>query len=191
MAIAGTGRPVPILTACCQYRYSSYIVSNTHHHAIDSLIFEIFRLHGDIVAAGDHLTKPGGLTSARWQVLGAIAGSGGATVAELARRIGLARQSVQRVVTELVNERYVDLIDNPQHKRARKAVLTEKGKQSHQVIHSIWTPLAEEMSNRIGPDLLKAATLFLVQVREEFRNLSLTPDSLGIDKWQRREGKVK
>jgi hypothetical protein len=37
------------------------------------LIIEVFRLNGDLLAAGDFLVGDIGLTSARWQVLGSIA----------------------------------------------------------------------------------------------------------------------
>jgi len=38
-----------------------------------NLILEIFRVNGLLLAAGDRLTRDLGLTSARWQVLGALA----------------------------------------------------------------------------------------------------------------------
>ena len=41
--------------------------------ALTGLVIEVFRLNGDLLAAGDALVGDLGLTSARWQVLGAIA----------------------------------------------------------------------------------------------------------------------
>jgi hypothetical protein len=41
--------------------------------AMTELILETFRLNGRLLAAGDALVADVGLTSARWQVLGAIA----------------------------------------------------------------------------------------------------------------------
>src|SRR5205814_345438 len=40
---------------------------------VTELILEVFRLNGRLLAAGDRLVADLGLTSARWQVLGAIA----------------------------------------------------------------------------------------------------------------------
>ncbi|MDH3233798.1 MAG: MarR family transcriptional regulator, partial [Alphaproteobacteria bacterium] len=40
--------------------------------AVTALILETFRLNGRLLAAGDRLVGDLGLTSARWQVLGAI-----------------------------------------------------------------------------------------------------------------------
>ena len=57
------------------------------------LILEVFRLNGRLLAAGDELVAPLGLTSARWQVLGAIALSTvNQPVAHLAHALGLQRQ---------------------------------------------------------------------------------------------------
>ena len=41
--------------------------------ALTDLFLAVFRLNGRLLAAGDHLVSDLGLTSARWQVLGAIA----------------------------------------------------------------------------------------------------------------------
>jgi hypothetical protein len=41
--------------------------------AATALILEVFRFNGRLLAAGDKLVANLGLTSARWQVLGAIA----------------------------------------------------------------------------------------------------------------------
>jgi len=40
--------------------------------ALTDLILEVFRLNGALLDAGNQLSKPHGLTSARWQVMGAI-----------------------------------------------------------------------------------------------------------------------
>ena len=50
---------------------------------------------------GNRLGAGAGLTSARWQVLAALALAGRPlTVAQIARTMGLSRQSVQRLVDE-------------------------------------------------------------------------------------------
>ena len=95
--------------------------------AFTALILETFRFHGKLLAAGDRLTKPLNLSSARWQVLGAIEQCP-LPVAQIARNMGLARQSVQRVADSLEKERIVRYADNPDHKRAKLVCLTEKGR---------------------------------------------------------------
>ncbi|MFT4185019.1 MAG: MarR family transcriptional regulator [Rhizobium sp.] len=92
------------------------------------LILEVFRLNGRLLARGDEIVGPIGLTSARWQVLGALARSKtGRTVAQIAREAGVARQGVQRIVNELVRDGLVSFRDNPHHRKAQLVVLTDKG----------------------------------------------------------------
>ncbi|MDE0095181.1 MAG: helix-turn-helix domain-containing protein, partial [Gammaproteobacteria bacterium] len=59
------------------------------------------------------------MTSARWQVMGAVDQSKHSlTVAQIARRMGLARQGVQRIVNDLVELGFVVLEENIDHKRS-------------------------------------------------------------------------
>jgi DNA-binding MarR family transcriptional regulator len=93
------------------------------------LILEIFQFSGRLLAAGDRLAKPLGLTSARWQVLGAIE-SQPLSVAQIARKMGLARQNVQRLGDALEKEGIVEYVPNPDHKRAKLVRLTEGGRSA-------------------------------------------------------------
>src|SRR5260370_16676944 len=84
--------------------------------ALTSLILAVFRLNGRLIAEGDRLVGSLGLTSARWQVLGALALAGaGQTVPDIARAMGLTRQSVQRVANELVEAGLLERSGNPRH----------------------------------------------------------------------------
>jgi DNA-binding MarR family transcriptional regulator len=92
------------------------------------LILAVFRLNGDLLRSGDELVADLNLTSARWQVLGAISMSvEPQPVANLARAMGLTRQAVQRVANELESEGFVSYTTNPHHRRAKLVVLTEAG----------------------------------------------------------------
>lgn len=96
--------------------------------ALTDLILEVFRLNGRLLAAGDALTRPFGQSSARWQVLGAIADEP-RTVASIARNMGLARQSVQRTADVLERDGIVEFVDNPAHRRAKLVRLTRRGRR--------------------------------------------------------------
>src|SRR5713226_7486871 len=95
---------------------------------LTTLILDVFRLNGRLIGAGDRLVGSLGLTSARWQVLGALAMAGaGQTVPDIARAMGLTRQSVQRVANELVESGLLERSGNPRHARADLMRLTDKG----------------------------------------------------------------
>lgn len=85
-------------------------------------------MNGDLLAAGDALVGDLGLTSARWQVLGAIALSPvPLPVAHIARNMGLTRQAVQRLVDDMRADGFVRLEPNPHHRRAMLVLATERG----------------------------------------------------------------
>src|SRR5574341_228754 len=104
--------------------------------AMTELILEIFRINGLLLAEGDRLTKPLGLTSARWQVMGALA-DGPLSAAQIARRMGLKRQSVQRLVDLLEEEQIVRFEENPDHRRAKLVRMTEAGERKYAKISQI------------------------------------------------------
>ena len=73
--------------------------------ALTNLVLDIFRLNSLILTAGDRLVAGLGLTSARWQILGAIvAAERPQPVAWLARDLGANRQNVQRIINDLQKE---------------------------------------------------------------------------------------
>jgi DNA-binding MarR family transcriptional regulator len=90
------------------------------------LLLETFRFNGLLLAAGDRLAKPLGLTSSRWQVLGAIEGQS-LSVSQIAKKMGLTRQNVQRIADVLDQEDFVHYVPNPAHQRAKLVCLTPKG----------------------------------------------------------------
>lgn len=91
------------------------------------VILSTFRASGLLLAAGDELTAEFDLTSARWQVLGAITDQP-LTVPQIARRMGLTRQSVHATVHRLVNDRMVELVSNADHRRSQLVQLTDVGR---------------------------------------------------------------
>src|SRR5215475_11024235 len=94
--------------------------------ALTGLILDLFRLNSGILTAGDRLVAGLGLTSARWQILGAIVEADRSQpVAWLARDLGANRQNVQRIVNDLGREGLVAFDVNPHHRRAHLVVLTD------------------------------------------------------------------
>lgn len=124
---------------------------DTFRHPASHLALEVFRANGALIAAGDALVAPLGLTSARWQVLGAIAeAEGGLPTAGIARNMGLTRQSVQRVVDDLAERGLVRFAANPHHKRAKLVQLTPAGATAFAAASARWAPLADALVAAIG-----------------------------------------
>ena len=132
--------------------------------ALTGLILETFRFNGRLLAAGDRLTKPVGLTSSRWQVLGAIEG-GPLSVAQIARRMGLARQNVQRLANALEAEGIIEYASNPDHKRAKLVCLTERGRSAMEELGGVQELWANETTAGIAAAEIEGATEVLRRLR--------------------------
>jgi DNA-binding MarR family transcriptional regulator len=139
--------------------------------AITELILETFRLNGDLLGAGDELVRDLGLTSARWQVLGAIAASRvPLPVAHIARNMGLTRQSVQRLANELAGHGLVRFAPNPNHERAKLVLLTKVGERAFTEAMARQTPWAEELAKGLRLLEIEGACRVLRVLRQKLEN---------------------
>lgn len=126
------------------------------------LVIDVFRLNGDLLATGDTLVGDLGLTSARWQVLGAVALSPGPLpVAHIARNMGLTRQAVQRVVDEMRADDLVRLEPNPHHRRAMLVAMTERGQAAFRMASERQERWADELAAGLPPEDIEAASILL------------------------------
>ncbi len=132
---------------------------------LTELILEIFRVNGLLLAAGDRLSKDLGLTSARWQVMGAL-GDGPLTTSQVARRMGLTRQSVQRVVDLLRGEGLIALYENPDHRRAKLVRLTEEGQHRLARMSEIQAGWASRIGKGFSVERVNDATSLLQDLRD-------------------------
>ncbi len=92
------------------------------------VFLSIFRLNGALIQAGDELLRDLGVSSAQWQVLGAV-DLGPIPAAQIARDLGRTRQGVQPTVDRLDRDGLVEFQENPNHKRAKLVALTKKGRR--------------------------------------------------------------
>ena len=119
--------------------------------ALTDLILDVFRLNGLLLMAGDRMVARLGLTSTRWQVLGAIVDAERPQpVAWLARDLGGNRQNVQRIVNDLQKMGLVALEVNPHHRRASLVVLTEKGRRTFDEASRVQAPWANALSEGLA-----------------------------------------
>jgi len=132
------------------------------------LVLSIFRLNGFFLHAGDRLTAGSGLTTARWQVLGAVLHEP-LTVAAIARDMGLARQSVQRTADLLVEEGLCEYVPNPAHRRAKLLSATDHGLNSVRQLGPRVTAWSKRVRESVGDGVVDATT---VSVKELMSALS-------------------
>jgi DNA-binding MarR family transcriptional regulator len=125
---------------------------------VTDIILSVFRLNGQLIDAGNRLVRDIGLTSAWWQVLGALDLSAvPIPVAHIARNMGLSRQSVQRVADLLAEKGLVRFEANPHHQRAKLVVLTPRGRVAVKGAELRQRPWARELMTGLSVERIAAA----------------------------------
>ena len=136
--------------------------------ALTDMILTMFRVNNLTMTWGDRLVAPLGLTSARWQILGAIAvADRSQPVAWLARDLGANRQNIQRIVNDLAKEGLVEFQPNPHHRRAHLVVLTEKGQRTYDAAVNAYYPRANALAEGLSVEDIKTAHRFMLALRHK------------------------
>ncbi|MGH3648889.1 MAG: MarR family winged helix-turn-helix transcriptional regulator [Micromonosporaceae bacterium] len=110
-----------------------------------------FRLNGQLLAVAEGLARPGGLTAAWWQVLGAVLPAP-LPASGIAREMGITRQSVQRIADLLVERGLAAYQPNPAHQRAKLLAPTEAGRAAVARIAPGHRELAERLADKLTVD---------------------------------------
>lgn len=132
---------------------------------LTELVIAVFRLNGTLVETGNGLVAPFGLTTAWWQVLGALSRSPAPIpVAHIARNMGLSRQAVQRNVDLLAERGMVRFAPNPHHRRAKLVLLTSEGAAAVSAADGRQRPLGQQLEASIGRERVAAALAVLSEM---------------------------
>jgi DNA-binding MarR family transcriptional regulator len=91
------------------------------------LIADVYELAGRSRSLSEVIARRHGQTAARWHVMSVLTDQP-ASASTIARRLGQARQSVQRVVDDLLARGYLQAEPNPDHQRSPLLRLTDQGR---------------------------------------------------------------
>ncbi len=130
---------------------------------LTDLIIPVIQLEAHFSRAGETIAATGGQTLARWLTLEMVAGEP-ATVADVARRLGLSRQSVQRIADLLARDGLTEYVANPAHRTSKLVRLTAHGRQSLRGIQSAQRVWANSLGARIGEANLRQASRVVEQL---------------------------
>ena len=123
--------------------------------ALTDLVMPVFELAGALDKSAASITEGSQITPASWQVLGLLIEEP-LPVAEIARRLGHARQSVQRLANVAVEIGAVEWRENPEHKRSQLLALTESGYEQLAALAPRQHLWANAVAARVGEeDLLR------------------------------------
>jgi DNA-binding MarR family transcriptional regulator len=129
---------------------------------LTAIALSVFKLNGQLIEWGNHFAQPHGLTSARWQVLGAIAmAPSPVSIPQIAAAMGVTRQGVLKQINLLVDERLVQPLPNPTHKRSPLYALTPQGQTAYGALAERWHTHVQEMVSEFTAADLDAAVRVL------------------------------
>lgn len=129
--------------------------TSTPNDPLSRFSISIFDMNGLLMRSGDKVTRPIGQSSARWQVLGRV-GYKPHTVSQMARDMGHARQSVQRIADVLAEEGLVVYKDNPEDRRAKLLELTGRGAKVLDSIYAQDKAWSRSIMKKLDPNRLAA-----------------------------------
>lgn len=133
------------------------------------IVLEIFKVNGLLIAEGDELTRPLGLSSARWKVLGALAYSEvPMTVPQIAHTMGQTRQSVQRLTDVMERAGLLSYQNNPYHKKAKLVALSAQGKKKFAALDQKQIPWANLNAADISAADMQVTLSVLKKIAQRF-----------------------
>jgi DNA-binding MarR family transcriptional regulator len=151
------------LTVDCQSAYAARVPSKQEPtESWNRFALTIFDVNSLIMRAGEGISRPAGQSSARWQVLGRAYEP--QTVAKMARDMGNARQSVQRVADVLEAEGLVVYTDHPTDRRTKLVGLTPRGMEALEAIDVRLKDWSRRVMTKLNPAELVAVVNALQEI---------------------------
>jgi DNA-binding MarR family transcriptional regulator len=142
--------------------------ANSATDAMVELISRSFRLNSRLQITADRMAREVGLSAARWQVLSTVTqATHPVTISDIARWMGLARQSVQQVADALAKDGLITYEPNPKHQRASLVVVTEKAAKLLEQLDKQRYAWAREVATTLPVADIKVASEVLDRVREK------------------------
>lgn len=134
---------------------------------LTEIILSVFRLNARLLEQGDRLVQPLGLTSARWQVLGAIALAGESqTAPQIAAAMGVTRQGVQKQLNLAVADGLIELHPNPRHQRSPLCALSVEGQQAFADAMALQKTWAKSLGQGLSLSELQSAQCVLAALEQ-------------------------
>ncbi len=113
------------------------------------IVADIFELAGRFRDDGEEIARTVGQTQARWQVMSA-ASADPRTVPQIARRLGVSRQNVQRIADLLVADGAATFEPNPDHRNSPFLVLNRRGQAALADITKAAAASLARIARRLG-----------------------------------------
>ncbi len=137
---------------------------------IGDLVAETSTLNYRFEVASERASRRAGLSHTRWQLLAAVA-LAPLSVAQIARRLDLARQSVQRTADLLAASGMVEYLGNPDHATAKLVTLGESGRLALELARAAQIEWRVRLRDSVARTEVVAAVQLMRRVRAELDDI--------------------
>lgn len=125
---------------------------------LTATILAVFRANGQLLDWGDRFVAAYDLTSARWQMLGAIGlAERPQTAPQIAAAMGVTRQGAQKQLNLLLKAGLIEKRPNPAHLRSPLYRLTETGQALNRQVDECWRAHAAAIAPHFTDEQLDTA----------------------------------
>lgn len=146
---------------------------------LSTIALTTFALNGLFLTVSERLTAPVGLTTTRWQVIGAVLQEP-LTQSEIARRMGITRQSVRRTSLQLIAEGMLNSMPNPSNRKAMLLHPTEKGRALIKQINPQHAAFAKQLEETIGKEQLAKTLDTMTRLRNALEEIIWPENHAGL-----------
>jgi DNA-binding MarR family transcriptional regulator len=150
--------------------------------AFQSLVGEVFRLNGQLLATADRLSRDLEISTARWMTIATIRNQP-MTVAQIARRLGVSRQNTRQTVQRLEQQGLVERQTNPEHRRSALIKLTNRGGKVMDTLRERQAELTHQFTDGLGLNVsaMEKLTRQLAALRSHAEEIGQSDDDDGVE----------
>jgi len=146
---------------------STDVPGSAEGEPIWDLIELLFFAYRDFVSDPDHVLEKFGFGRAHHRVLHFVNRNPGMKVADLLETLRITKQSLGRVLKQLVDEGYVVQKEGPDDRRHRLLFVTPKGEQLAMKLAGLQTERITRALAGLGPNAHEAARAFLAAMVDD------------------------
>lgn len=139
--------------------------------AIEDLIIEIVATFFLLRAEGMRIGVVSSSGEGYWSVLRLLKVNGAQTVPQIARYRYVPRQSVQKLVNEMLEDGVIEFVNNPAHKRSKLMRLTPKGETVFAELSDRIALLSETLAAQKNVEQLQDAVDIVKQLHQQLRDM--------------------
>lgn len=121
------------------------------------LIADVYELAAVSRRVSDSVAREQGVTAPQWHTMSVLSGGEAASVPQIAARLGVSRQAVQRVADQLLESGHLDRQANPRHETSPLLRLTPAGEEVLGRLRELSDAPRAAMLADIDPAQLRAA----------------------------------